>query len=74
MCSNALGMTPFKSLLVGTPDIVCVFPVPVCPYAKIVPIAVSNCRVAVDAIVSLKNTLHYGIDSLIVHLSLSGTD
>ena len=36
-CANEFGMIPRSSGTVRTPSIVNVLPVPVCPYAKIVP-------------------------------------
>jgi len=36
--SKERGMIPFNSASEGTPLMVNVFPVPVCPYAKIVPL------------------------------------
>jgi hypothetical protein len=35
---NVLGMIPLYSSTVSFPTIECVFPHPVCPYAKIVPL------------------------------------
>lgn len=37
ICANEFGMIPRSSGTVRTPSIVNVLPVPVCPYAKIVP-------------------------------------
>lgn len=37
MCSNEFGMTPLSSGQSGFPSIVYVLPVPVCPYANMVP-------------------------------------
>ena len=41
MCEKAFGIIPFSVGSFFTPTIVCVFPQPVCPYAKIVPKYVS---------------------------------
>ena len=53
MWLKVLGIIPFISGGLSLPSIVCVFPVPVCPYAKIVPLYPSNTDSTIGKAVSL---------------------